>query len=136
MADFPVKSDFPAKPASLQKAIKEALAPYDRKFISNLVADAAFQAIDISLQQNNDLPKSFSEFLKWAESHRPRVPQQLLSLPIPESEVPNNPVVCKCHHNFLCKLHYYGNDILYLDSDEPSKQISPLQVLFGFMDES
>ena len=134
-------ADFPAKPMSLQKAIKEALEPYDRKFMSNLVADAAFQAINISLQQNNDLPKSFSEFLKWAESHRPRVPQHLLSLPIPESEVPNNPVVCKCHYNFLCKLHYYGKDILYLDSDEPSKQVnsqelSPLQVLFGFMGES
>ena len=118
-------ADFPAKPACLRKAIKEALAPYDRKFISNLVADAVFQAVNISLQRN----------------YRPRVPQELLSLPIPESEVPNNPVVCKCHYNFLCKLHYYGKDILYLDSDEPSKQVnsqelSPLQVLFGFMGES
>ena len=47
-------ADFPAKPMSLQKAIKEALEPYDRKFMSNLVADAVFQAIDISLQQNYD----------------------------------------------------------------------------------
>ena len=45
MADFPVKSDFPAKPASLKKAIKEALAPYDREFISDLVADAVSKAI-------------------------------------------------------------------------------------------
>ena len=44
-------ADFPAKPMSLQKAIKEALAPYDRRFICNLVAEAVFQAIDISLQR-------------------------------------------------------------------------------------
>ena len=144
MADFPVKSDFPAKPASLQKAIKEALAPYDRKFISNLVADAVSQAIDISLQQNNDLPKRF-QFLKWAESHRPRIPQALLNLPVPENEEGFRPVICQ-RNQCVCSFESRFREYKYLQSQRQhfedlechiaDQQISPLQVLFGFMGES
>ena len=144
MADFPVKSDFPAKPASLQKAIKEALAPYDRKFISNLVADAVSQAIDISLQQNNDLPKRF-QFLKWAESHRPRIPQALLNLPVPENEEGFRPVICQ-RNQCVCSFESRFREYKYLQSQRQhfedlechiaDQQISPLYVLFGFMGES
>ena len=134
MADFPVKSDFPAKPASLQKAIKEALAPYDRKFISNLVADAVSQAIDISLQQNNDLPKRF-QFLKWAESHRPRIPQALLNLPVPENEEGFRPVICQ-RNQCVCSFESRFREYKYLQSQRQhfedlqchiaDQQISPL----------
>ena len=144
MADFPVKSDFPAKPASLQKAIKEALAPYDRKFISNLVADAVSQAIDISLQQNNDLPRRF-QFLRWAESHRPRIPQALLNLPVPENEEGFRPVICQ-RNQCVCSFESRFREYKYLQSQRQhfedlechiaDQQISPLQVLFGFMGES
>ena len=130
---------------TLKKAIKAALASYSRQSSSELVVKAVDTAIDTPVQQINDiriydLPERF-RFLNYAANHKLRVPQELLSLPISNSEVPNNPVVCKCHHNFLCKLHYYGKEILYLDSDEPSKQIncqelSPLKVLFGFMGET
>ena len=65
MDDLPVKSDFPDKPASLKKAIKEALRPYNRQFLSTLVADVVDKAIDISLQQIID------HFLKYEESHKP-----------------------------------------------------------------
>ena len=144
MADFPVKSDFPAKPASLQKAIKEALAPYDRKFVSNLVADVVSQAIDISLQQNNDLPKRF-QFLKWAESHRPRIPQALLNLPVPENEEGFRPVICQ-RNQCVCSFESRFREYKYLQGQRQhfedlqchiaDQQISPLQVLFGFMGKS
>ena len=130
----------------VQKAIKVALASYSRQQSSSeSVVTAVDTATDTPAQQINeiriyDMPRRF-RFLNYAANHKLRVPQELLSLPIPNSEVPNNPVVCKCHHNFLCKLHYYGKEILYLDSDEPSKQVncqklSPLKVLFGYMGES
>ena len=162
MADFPVKSDFQDKPASLKKAIKEnaslkkaikeALAPYDRKFISNLVADVVSQAIDISLQQNNDLPKRF-QFLKWAESHRPRIPQALLNLPVPENEEGFRPDIYKRTNtdiykrtNTFTSFESRFREYKYLQSQRQhfedlqchiaDQQISPLQVLFGFMGES
>ena len=144
MADFPVKSDFPDKPASLKKAIKEALAPYNRQFISELVADAVDKAIDISLQQNNDLPKRF-QFLKWAESHRPRIPQALLNLPVPEKEESFRPVICQ-RNQCVCSFESRFREYKYLQSQRQhfedlqchiaDQQISPLQVLFGFMGES
>ena len=130
MAQLPVKSAFPAKPACLKQAIKEALAPYDRKFVNGLVDDAVSQAVNISLQRN----------------YRPRVPQHLLSLPMPESVVPNNSVVCKCHHNLSCTLHYIGKETLYVDSVEHSvahqqssiadQQLSSLKVLFDVIEEN
>ena len=160
MADFPVKSDFPDKPASLKKAIKEALAPYNRQFISELVADAVDKAIDISLQQNNDLPKRF-QFLKWEESHRPAVPQSLLNLPVPEKEESFRPVICdNCKHNFLRRVHYWlhvqelnqfscvydspifeenimlQRHIANQESSIADQQLSSLQVLFGFIEEN
>ena len=158
-------ADFPAKPMSLQKAIKEALAPYDRKFISNLVADAAFQAIDISLQRNYDYPKRF-QFLKWAENHKPAIPKSLLNVPVPEMEESFRPAICKnCKNNFLLRINYWlyvqesmnqysrriqtyslieENNNLQSQrqhfADQQSsiadQQISPLQVLFGFMKEN
>ena len=144
MADFPVKSDFPDKPASLKKAIKKALAPYNRQFISELVADAVDKAIDISLQQNNDLPKRF-QFLKWAESHRPRIPQALLNLPVPEKEESFRPVICQ-RNQCVCSFESRFREYKYLQSQRQhfedlechiaDQQISPLQVLFGFMGES
>ena len=135
-------ADFPAKPASLQKAIKEALAPYDRKFISNLVADAAFQAIDISLQRNNDYPKRF-QFLKWAENHKPAIPKSLLN--VPEIEESSRPVICKmnqCVCSFDSRFREYNNlqsqrqHFADHQSSIADQQISPLQVLFGFMGEN
>ena len=130
MAQLPVKSDFPAKPACLKQAIKEALAPYDRKFVNGLVDDAVSQAVDISLQRN----------------YKIRIPQEVLDLPMPKSEVStNNSVVCKCHHNLLCTLHYSGKEILYIDSVEHSiayqqssiadQQLSSLKVLFDVIEE-
>ena len=117
MADFSVKSDFPDKPASLKKAIKEALRPYNRQFSHELVADAVDTAIDTPLQQIDDkqiyLPKRL-QFLKHAAYRRPRFPQALLHLLKPENEecyMCNN-----CKYNFLCRVHYYGKEILYLDS--------------------
>ena len=150
MADFQdisarLKKAIKSSPV-LTKAIKAALASYSRQQSSReLVVKAVDTATDTPAQQINDtriydLPRRF-RFLNYAANHRPRVPQELLSLPMPESEVHSNPVVCKCTHNFLCKLHFQGKEILYLDSHEPSKQVncqklSPLKVLFGFMGES
>ena len=144
MADFPVKSDFPDKPASLKKAIKEALAPYNRQFISELVADAVDKAIDISLQQNNDLPKRF-QFLKWAESHKPAIPQSLLNVPVPEIEESFRPVICQ-RNQCVCSFDSRFREYNYLQSQRQhfddlqchiaDQQISPLQVLFGFMGEN
>ena len=113
----------------VQKAIKAALAPYSRQQSSELVVKAVDTAIETPAQQI----RVTLSFLKYAESYKPRVPVSLLSLP-----VPNKPVVCKCHHNLLCKKHSYGKEMLYLDSEEPSKQVdcpelSPLKVLFGYM---
>ena len=124
-------ADFSAKPACLKQAIKEALAPYDRKFVNGLVDDVVSQAVDISLQRN----------------YRPRIPQEVLALPMPKSEVStNNSVVCKCHHNLLCSLHYFGKEILYIDSVEHSiahqqssiadQQLSSLKVLFDVIEEN
>ena len=146
MADLPIKSDFPDKPASLkrainealrhcppvrltkaikeneilEKAIKEALRPYNRQFSSELVADAVDTAIDTPLQQIDDkqiyLPKRL-QFLKHAANHRPRFPQALSHLLKPENDECYRPVICNnCKYNFLCRVHYYGKEILYLDS--------------------
>ena len=137
-------ADFPDKPASLKKAIKEALAPYNRQFISELVADAVSKAIDISLQQNNDLPKRF-QFLKWAESHKPAIPQSLLNVPVPEIEESFRPVICQ-RNQCVCSFDSRFREYNYLQSQRQhfddlqchiaDQQISPLQVLFGFMGES
>ena len=137
-------ADFPAKPMSLQKAIKEALAPYDRKFISYLVADAAFQAIDISLQRNYDYPKRF-QFLKWAENHKPAIPKSLLNVPVPEIEESFRPVICK-RNQCVCSFDSRFREYNYLQIQRQQitdqqrhiadQQISPLQVLFGFMKEN
>ena len=150
MADFQDKSASLHKAikenVTLKKAIKAALASYSRQQSdSELAVEAVDTAIDNPVQQINeiriyDLPRRF-RFLNYAANHRPRVPQELLSLPIPEGEVHSNPVVCKCTHNFLCRLHFHGKEILYLDSDEPNRSVncqklSPLKVLFGYMGES
>ena len=117
----PVKSDFPDKPASLKRAIKEALRPYNRQFLSELVADAVDKAIDTPLQQIDDkqiydLPKRLL-FLKHAANRRPRFPQALLHLLKPENDECYRSVICNnCKYNFLCRVHYYGKEILYLDS--------------------
>ena len=118
----------------VQKAIKAALAPYRRQQYSEPVVKAVDATIETPARQ---IRITYS-FLKYAESYRPRVPSSLLSLPVPEKEVPSKPVVCKCHHNLLCKMHFYGKEMLYLDSEESSKQVdcpelSPLKVLFGYM---
>ena len=136
MDDLPVKSEFPDKPASLKKAIKEALRPYNRQFLSTLVADAVDKAIDISLQQNNDLPKSF-QFLKWAENHRPRIPQAILNLPVPENEDsfrPDNYLQISFESRFREYKYLQRQHSENLQGHIADQQISPLQVLFGFMD--
>ena len=108
------------------------------------MADAVSQAIDISLQQNNDLPKRF-QFLKWAESHRPRIPQALLNLPVPENEEGFRPVICQ-RNQCVCSFESRFREYKYLQSQRQhfedlechiaDQQISPLLVLFGFMGES
>ena len=151
-------ADYTAKPMSLQKAIKEAKAPYDRRFISNLVADAVLQVPDISWQRH---PRY--NFLKWAENplNKPAIPKSLLD--VPKIEESSRPVICKnCKNNFLLRVNYWlhvqesMNQYSCLDSlieennilqsqrqqfaDHQSsiadQQISPLQVLFGFMGEN
>ena len=155
-------ADVIVKPMSLQKAIKEAKAPYDRRFINILVADAVFQAIDISLQRNYDYPKRF-KFLKWAENpkNKPAIPKSLLN--VPKIEERSRPVICKnCKNNFLLRVNYWlhvqesmnqyscldslieENNILQVQRQQMAdhqssiadQQISPLQVLFGFIDEN
>ena len=147
----------------VQKAIKSALASYDRQYFSNvsvapavdIVPDTPAQQISV---QNNGLSRRL-QFLNYAESHFPRIPQELLNLPMPKDDLPIPkvdlptddlfiPVVegsdisvdCKCHHNLRCKLHFYGEEDLYIDTDKisrpsQSQEMSPLQVLFGFMDD-
>ena len=125
MADFQDKSASLNKAikenVTLKKAIKEALASYSRQSSSELVVEAVDKAIDTPVQQINvkqtyDLPKRF-RFLEFAANHRPRVPQELLHLPIPENDAHSKPVICNnCKYNFLCRVHYYGKDILYFES--------------------
>ena len=128
----------------VQNAIKSAFASYDRQNFSNVsvvpavdtVTDTPAQQISV---QNDGLSRRL-QFLQYAESHLPRIPQELLDLPIPVVEVSDKSVVCKCHHNLTCKLHFYGEESLYVDADKISKpsqsqEMSPLKVLFGFMDD-
>ena len=140
----------------VQNAIKSAFASYDRQNFSNVsvvpavdtVTDTPAQQISV---QNDGLSRRL-QFLQYAESHLPRIPQELLDLPIPEDDLPKDDlfipvvevsdksVVCKCHHNLTCKLHFYGEESLYVDADKISKpsqsqEMSPLKVLFGFMDD-
>ena len=148
-------ADVIAKPMSLQKAIKEAKAPYDRRFISNLVADAVLQVPDISWQRH---PRY--NFLKWAENplNKPAIPKSLLD--VPKIEDSSRPVICKnCKTNFLLRVNYWlhvqelHQYLCYFDSlieennnlqqqiaDQQShiadQQLSPLQVLFGFIEEN
>ena len=100
MADFQdisarLKKAIKSSPV-LTKAIKAALASYSRQSSSELVVKAVDTAIDTPVQQINDiriydLPKRF-RFLNYAANHKPRVPQELLSLPIPENDVHSTPV--------------------------------------------
>ena len=143
MAELPVKSDFPEKPASLKKAIsealrhcqtvrltkaikenenlnkaiKDALRPYDKQSSQELVADAVDTAVDTPLQQIDEkqiyLPKQL-QFLKHPAYRSPRYPQALLHLRKPENEECYMCVNCK--YNFLCRMHFYGKEILYLES--------------------
>ena len=111
----------------VQKAIKSAFASYDRQNFTNVSV------------QDNGLSRRF-QFLKYAESQLPRIPQELLDLPIPMVEISDKSDVCKCHHNLTCKLHFYGEEFLYVDADKISKsnqsqEMNPLQVLFGFIDD-
>ena len=152
-------ADFQGKPASLnkaikenvilKKAIKEALAPYNRQIRSELVADVVDKASDTQLQQNSDkqnydLPKRF-QFLKYAANHRPRIPQALLNLPVPENEEGFRPVICQ-RNQCVCSFESRFREYKYLQSQRQhfedlqchiaDQQISPLKVLFGFMGES
>ena len=146
-------ADYTAKPMSLQKAIKEAKAPYDRRFISNLVADTVLQAPDISWQRH---PRY--NFLKWAENpkNKPAIPKSLLN--VSKIEERSRPVICKnCKNNFLLRINYWlhvqelHQYLCYFDSrieennnsqqqiaDQQSsiadQQLSALQVLFGFIE--
>ena len=116
MADFQDKSASLNKAikenVTLKKAIKEALALYSRQSSSELVADAVDKAIDTPMQQIKDkqvydLPKRF-QFLKYAENHRPRVPQELFHLPMPVDVVHSTPVICnKCKDVFLRRVHHW-----------------------------
>ena len=145
----------------VQKAIKSALASYERQNFSNvsvapaddIVPDTPAQQINV---QNDGLSRRL-QFLTYAESHLPRLPQELLNLPMPKDDLPIPKVdlptddlfipvvegsdisdVCKCHHNLRCNLHFHGEEYLYIDTDKVSRlsqsqEMSPLQVLFGFM---
>ena len=150
---------------TLNKAIKEALASYSRQTRSELVVEAVDKAIDTPLQQINDkqyydLPKRF-QFLNYAANHRPRVPQELLHLPIPENDERSRPAICNnCKDNFLGRVHYwlrvqemnqfkcfhdspiFGENIVLQrhsmnsESNIAEQQLNSLQVLFGFMEKN
>ena len=92
-------ADKTAKPMSLQKALSEAKAHYDRGFISELVADMVLQAPDISWQRNYRY-----NFLKRAENplNKPAIPRSLSDLS--KTEDSYRPVICK---NFLLRVNYW-----------------------------
>ena len=134
---------------TLKKAIKEALASYNRQTRSELVVEAVDKAIDTPVQQINDkkyydLPKRF-QFLNYAVNHRPRVPQELLHLPMPENEEVFRPVNCQ-KHQCVCGFESRFREFKHLQRQRQhsedlqrhiaDQQISPLKVLFGFMGES
>ena len=74
-------ADKTCKPKSLQKALLEAMAHYDRHFISELVAEIVHQAPCISWQRNYRY-----NFLRKIENplSRPAVPRSLSDLPVIE----------------------------------------------------
>ena len=119
MADFQdisarLKKAIKSSPV-LTKAIKAALASYSRQSSSELVVKAVDTAIDTPVQQIYDkqiydLPKRL-QFLNFAANHKPRVPQELLSLPIPENDVHSTPVQ-----------HIYDKQI-YIENDVHSKPV-------------
>ena len=169
MADFQDKSASLNKAikdnVSLTKAIKAALASYSRQSSSELVVKAVDTAIDTPVQQIYDkqiydLPKRL-QFLNFAANHKPRVPQELLSLPIPENDVHSKPVICnKCKDVFLrtvyCWLRVqemnnfkcfhdspiFGENIVLQrhsinsDSDIAEQQLNSLGVLFDFIEKN
>ena len=144
----------------VQNAIKLALASDDRQNCSNVSVVSAVDTVTDTPAQEISVQNGLSrrlQFLTYAASHLPRLPQELLNLPRPKDDLPIPKVdlptddlfipvvegsdisdVCKCHHNLRCNLHFHGEEYLYIDTDKVSRQnqsqeMSPLQVLFGFM---
>ena len=132
-------ADKTAKPMSLQKALSEAKAHYDRGFISNLVADMVFQAPDISWQRNYNYPKRYN-FLKRAENplNKPAIPKSLLDLPKREDSY--RPVICK---NFFLRVNYWlhvqelHQYLCYFDSlIEENNNLQQLLLLLDVIEEN
>ena len=125
----------------VQKAIKSALASYERQNLSNVSVAPAMDIVpDTPAQQINlhseRLSRRQQQLLSYAERPLPRLPQELLFIPVVEGSDISD--VCRCHHNLRCHLHFHGEEYLYIDTDKvnrpnQSREMNPLQVLFGFM---
>ena len=125
----------------VQKAIKSALASYERQNLSNvsvapamdIVPDTPAQHINLHSER---LSRRHQQILACAERPLPRLPQELLLMPVVEGSDISD--VCRCHHNLRCHLHFQGEEYLYVNTDyvnrpNQSREMDPLQVLFGFM---
>ena len=132
--------------AVVQKAIKSALASYERHNSSNVSETPAMDIVpDASVQQNNlhsgRLSRRYQQILDYAQRPLPRLPREFLPTDdsfIPVVEGSDISDVCRCHHNVRCHLHFQGQEYLYVNTDyvnrpNQSREMDPLQVLFGFM---
>ena len=84
------------------------------------------------------LSRRYQQILAYSQRPLPRLPQELLLMPVVEGSDISD--VCRCHHNLRCHLHFQGEEYLYVNTDKvnrpnQSREMDPLQVLFGFMGE-
>ena len=132
--------------AVVQKAIKSALASYERLNSSDVSEAPATDTVsDTPVQQNNlhseRLSRRHQQILDYAQRPLPRLPREFLPTDdsfIPVVEGSDISDVCRCHHNLRCHLHFQGEEYLYVNTDyvnrpNQSREMDPLQVLFGFM---
>ena len=125
----------------VQKAIKSALASCERLNSSNVseapatdtVSDTSVQHIDL---QSGRLSRRYQQILACEKRPLPRLPQELLLLPVVEGSDISD--VCRCHHNLRCHLHFQGEEYLYVNNESvnrpnQNREMDPLQALFGFM---
>ena len=134
--------------AVVQKAIKSALASFERQNSSNVSEAPAMDIVpDTPVQQINRhsgrLSRRHQQILDYAKRPLPRLPREFLPAPtddlfIPVVEGSDISDVCRCHHNLRCHLHFQGEEYLYVNNENvnrpnQSREMDPLQVLFGFM---
>ena len=125
----------------VQKAIKSALASCERLNSSDvseapdmdIVPDTPVQQINL---HSGRLSRRYQQILACEKRPLPRLPQELLLLPVVEGSDISD--VCRCHHNLRCHLHFQGEEYLYVNNEnvnrpKQSREMDPLQVLFGFM---